>query len=74
MSSHCQTNPLTPLFLFKVTSMLQTYQEGGRLPIWQNIVETNIMISTHSASLIAEALVKGFEFDTQLAWEAIVKV
>lgn len=39
-----------------ITSMLQTYKEGGRLPIWQNIVETNTMVGTHSSSLIAEAL------------------
>lgn len=57
-----------------IASMLQTYQEGGRLPIWQNIVETNIMIGTHSSSLIAESLAKGFKnFDLDLAWEAIWK-
>jgi predicted alpha-1,2-mannosidase len=57
-----------------VQSMLQVYQQGGRLPIWQNIVETNIMIGTHSSSLIAESLAKGFsDFDLDLAWEALVK-
>lgn len=57
-----------------IQSMLQTYQQGGRLPIWQNIVETNIMIGTHSSSLIAESLAKGFNnFDLELAWEAIYK-
>lgn len=57
-----------------ITSMLQTYKEGGRLPIWQNIVETNIMIGTHSSSLIAESLAKGFrDFDLDVAWEAIWK-
>ena len=57
-----------------ITSMLQTYQQGGRLPIWQNIVETNIMIGTHSSSLIAESLAKGFKgFDMDIMWEAIWK-
>lgn len=57
-----------------IESMLQTYQQGGRLPIWQNIVETNIMIGTHSSSLIAESLSKGFKnFDVELAWEAMFK-
>ena len=57
-----------------IQSMLQTYQEGGRLPIWLNIVETNIMIGTHSSSLIAESLAKGFRgFDLQLAWQALWK-
>jgi putative alpha-1,2-mannosidase len=26
-----------------ITSMLNTYQQGSRLPLWENIVETNIM-------------------------------
>lgn len=57
-----------------ITSMLQVYEQGGRLPIWQNIVETNIMIGTHSSSLIAESLAKGFHgFDMDLAWQALVK-
>jgi predicted alpha-1,2-mannosidase len=57
-----------------ITSMLQTFQQGGRLPIWQNIVETNIMIGTHSNSLIAESLAKGFKgFDLGVAWEALLK-
>lgn len=37
--------------------------------MWQNIVETNIMIGTHASSLIAESLSKGFqEFDLEVAW------
>lgn len=63
-----------------VQSMLQSYAQGntdgkdGRLPMWQNIVETNIMIGTHSSSLIAESLAKGFRgFDLDLAWEAVYK-
>ncbi|OCH93281.1 glycoside hydrolase family 92 protein [Obba rivulosa] len=57
-----------------VRSMLQDYQEGGWLPMWKNIVETNIMVSTHADSLIAEAVVKGFSgFDVDLAYEAVHK-
>jgi predicted alpha-1,2-mannosidase len=57
-----------------VQSMLQAFEQSGRLPMWQNIVETNIMIGTHSSSLIAEALAKGFKgFDLEVAWKAIWK-
>ncbi|PIL36322.1 hypothetical protein GSI_00010 [Ganoderma sinense ZZ0214-1] len=57
-----------------VQSMLQDYQEGGWLPMWKNIVETNIMVGTHADSLVAEAVVKGFkDFDLDTAWEAVHK-
>ncbi|KAK0227101.1 glycoside hydrolase family 92 protein [Armillaria nabsnona] len=58
-----------------IQSMLQDYKEGGWLPMWKNIVETNIMIATHADSLITEAILKGFEggFDVDLVWEAVWK-
>ncbi|KAI0795422.1 glycoside hydrolase family 92 protein [Abortiporus biennis] len=57
-----------------VNSMLQDYKEGGWLPMWKNIVETNIMIGTHADSLIAEAILKGFtDFDVNLAYDAVRK-
>ncbi|KAF8877859.1 glycoside hydrolase family 92 protein [Mucidula mucida] len=58
-----------------IQSMLQDYQEGGWLPMWKNIMETNIMIATHADSLISEAILKGFDsgFDLDLAWEAVWK-
>ncbi|KAL5534025.1 hypothetical protein ACEPAG_485 [Sanghuangporus baumii] len=58
-----------------VTSMLQDYKEGGWLPMWKNIVETNIMVGTHADSLVAEAVLKGFgdKFDAELAYEAVHK-
>ncbi|KAI0753582.1 glycoside hydrolase family 92 protein [Irpex lacteus] len=57
-----------------VQSMLQDYKEGGWLPMWKNIVETNIMVGTHADSLIAEAVLKGFTgFDVDLAYEAVRK-
>ncbi|TDL14546.1 glycoside hydrolase family 92 protein [Rickenella mellea] len=58
-----------------ITSMLQDYREGGWLPMWKNIVETNIMVGTHADSMIAEAVIKGFgtTFNTELAYEAVHK-
>ncbi len=57
-----------------VQSMLQMYKEGGRLPMWPNPAETNIMIGTHADSVIADAWVKGFRgYDAGLAYEAMRK-
>ncbi|PCH41790.1 glycoside hydrolase family 92 protein [Wolfiporia cocos MD-104 SS10] len=57
-----------------VQSMLQDYLEGGWLPMWKNIVETNIMISTHADSLVAEAVIKDMTgFDLETAWAAVYK-
>ncbi|THU99281.1 hypothetical protein K435DRAFT_964527 [Dendrothele bispora CBS 962.96] len=43
-----------------IRSMLQDYDEGGWMPMWKNIIETNIMVGTHADSLVAEAVLKGF--------------
>lgn len=57
-----------------ITSLLQTYQEGGYMPKWPNPGYTNIMIGTHADSLVAEAINKGFDgFDYNLAYEAVLK-
>ncbi len=73
---------LHPLLIFTqpdrvngmITAMLQMYKEGGRLPMWPNPAETNIMISTHADAVIADAYIKGFRgFDTKLAYEALLK-
>lgn len=57
-----------------ITSMLQDYTQGGWLPMWKNIVETNIMVGTHADSIIAQAMVAGVRgFDWDLAWEAVRK-
>ena len=57
-----------------VRSLLDIYDESGFLPMWSTLAETNIMISTHADSLIAEAVVKGVQgFDFQKAWEAVRK-
>ncbi len=73
---------LHPLLLFTqperinpmITSMLQMYKQGGRLPMWPNPAETNIMIGTHANPVIADAYVKGFRgYDVNLAYEALLK-
>ena len=73
---------LHPLLIFTqpervnpmITAMLQMYKEGGRLPMWPNPAETNIMIGTHADPVIADAYVKGFRgFDINLAYEAVLK-
>lgn len=57
-----------------VTSMLQDYQQGGWLPMWKNITETNIMVGTNADSIIAEDMAKGFTgFDRELAYRAVYK-
>lgn len=57
-----------------VRSLLDIYDESGFLPMWSTLAETNIMISTHADSLIAEAAVKGVRgFDIGKAWEAVHK-
>ncbi|PPQ88893.1 hypothetical protein CVT25_009128 [Psilocybe cyanescens] len=57
-----------------VQSMLADYQESGWLPMWKNIVETNIMVGTHADSLVAEAVLKNITgFDRELAWQAVWK-
>ncbi|MCW3092477.1 MAG: glycosyl hydrolase family 92 [Ferruginibacter sp.] len=73
---------LHPLLIFTqpdrvndmITAMLQMYKEGGRLPMWPNPAETNIMISTHADAVIADAYVKGIRgYDVKLAYEALLK-
>jgi predicted alpha-1,2-mannosidase len=73
---------LHPLLIFTqpdrvngmITAMLQMYKEGGRLPMWPNPAETNIMISTHADAVIADAYVKGVRgYDVKLAYEALLK-
>ncbi|KIY66961.1 glycoside hydrolase family 92 protein [Cylindrobasidium torrendii FP15055 ss-10] len=58
-----------------IQSMLNDYKEGGWLPMWKNLIETNIMIATHADSLIAEAVLKGFDYgyDLDVAWDAVWK-
>ncbi|MEO5997966.1 MAG: GH92 family glycosyl hydrolase [Chitinophagaceae bacterium] len=73
---------LHPLLIFiqpervndMITAMLQMYKEGGRLPMWPNPAETNIMISLHADAVIADAYIKGFRrFNANMAYEAVLK-
>ncbi|KAF2165054.1 glycoside hydrolase family 92 protein [Zasmidium cellare ATCC 36951] len=55
-------------------SLVQIYEWAGRLPMWANVVETNIMIGTHVDAVIANALARGFKsFDVGKAWEGVRK-
>ena len=57
-----------------ITSMLQSYQQCGWLPMWPNPAETNIMIGTHSDVVISDAYMKGIRnYDVKLAYEAMRK-
>lgn len=53
-----------------VASLLRTFRSSGRLPIWENLVETNIMVGTHADSVLAESVLKGVPVDVPLALEA----
>jgi len=73
---------LHPLLIFTqpdrvndmIRAMVQMYQQGGRLPMWPNPAETNIMISTHADAVVADAYVKGFRgYDVKTAYEALLR-
>lgn len=55
-------------------SLLQIYDWTGWLPMWANIVETNIMIGTHVDAVLVNALERGFtHFGISKAWQAVKK-
>ena len=55
-------------------SLVQIFDWSGRLPMWANIVETNIMIGTHVDAVLANALARGFhDFDIAEAWAGVKK-
>lgn len=62
----------------RVNGMMRTltriFEWSGRLPMWANMVETNIMIGTHVDAVFANALERGFkQFDVALAWAGVKK-
>ena len=62
----------------RVNSMMRTlvriFEWTGRLPMWANVVETNIMIGTHVDAVIANALERGFKlFDISKVWAGVKK-
>ncbi|ODN72681.1 hypothetical protein L202_08120 [Cryptococcus amylolentus CBS 6039] len=57
-----------------ITSMLQDWKEGGWMPMWKNVVETNIMVGTFADAVMAGAVLSGVKgFDLDEAWEAVKK-
>lgn len=55
-------------------SLLRIFDWSGWLPMWANMVETNIMIATNSDPVLANALQRGFRaFDVDKAWAAVRK-
>ncbi|KAI1373953.1 glycoside hydrolase family 92 protein [Hypoxylon crocopeplum] len=55
-------------------TLLQIFDWTGRLPMWANMVETNIMIATNADAVLANAISRGFRsFDLQKAWAAVRK-
>ncbi|KAJ5183956.1 hypothetical protein N7492_001572 [Penicillium capsulatum] len=55
-------------------SLLRIFDWSGWLPMWANLVETNIMIATNADAVLANALERGFRyFDVQKAWSAVKK-
>lgn len=57
-----------------INSLLSYYEGTGRLPVWPNPMETNIMIGSHADAVITDAYVKGIrDFDIEKAYQAIRK-
>ncbi|KAI1382645.1 glycoside hydrolase family 92 protein [Hypoxylon trugodes] len=55
-------------------TLLQIFDWTGRLPMWANMVETNIMIATNADAVLANAISRGFRsFDLKKTWEAVRK-
>lgn len=55
-------------------SLLRIFDWSGWLPMWANVVETNIMIATNADAVLANALARGFRgFDVGTAWAAVRK-
>lgn len=54
--------------------LVNTYKESGWLPEWASPGHRDCMIGSNSASLIADAWLKGIRgYDINLLWEALVK-
>jgi len=54
--------------------LVNTYKESGWLPEWASPGHRNIMIGSNSATLIADAWLKGLRgYDIETLWEAMMK-
>ncbi len=57
-----------------IEGLLNAYREGGWMPKWMSPGYRNVMIGTHTASVIADAYAKGIrDYDVEQAYEAIRK-
>jgi len=57
-----------------IKSMLAIYQQQGKLPVWHVMGnETNTMVGKQGIIVVADAVLKGFKFDHDLAYEAMKK-
>jgi len=55
-------------------TMLAIYQQQGKLPVWHIMGnETNTMVGNPGIIVVADAVLKGFKFDHELAFEAMKK-
>ena len=55
-----------------IKSMLAHYKETGLLPVWSmQGNETNMMLGYHAVPVVVDAYFKGFDFDAELAYEAV---
>lgn len=55
-------------------TLLRIFAWSGWLPMWANMIETNIMIATNADAVLANALERGFRgFDIDKAWTAVQK-
>jgi len=52
--------------------LINDYKEGGWLPEWSSPGYANIMVGNNSASVVADAYIKGLRgYDIQTLWEAL---
>lgn len=57
-----------------ITTMLDIYKKQGKLPVWHLMAnETNCMVGNPGIPVVADALLKGFPIDKELAYEAMKK-
>ncbi|KAJ6103495.1 hypothetical protein N7486_005922 [Penicillium sp. IBT 16267x] len=55
-------------------SLLKIFDWTGWLPMWANMIETNIMVATNADVVLANALERGFrDFNIAKAWAAVKK-
>ncbi len=54
--------------------LVNTYKESGWLPEWASPGHRNIMIGSNSATIVADAWLKGLRgYDIETLWEAVLK-